>query len=269
MEKFKSTGLNEKIGLILSEELNPLECYQKVILLCNQELSNLRDKVVKQGFLSQRDEVLFFKKTKQVPLVNLIYYTELRNLEINFPKNGYKNQKKILKHRIKEIRKFHCSQAHFFKYIRLNQCHLDHVYFTRNDWNSSYFTESTSYIIDPVFHTSHDSLLAKLKAFEKLNVFLFNKLSSLEKTTTSNSLKWTSSKVSLTELIYALYHSKSINNGRADIKEIAKVFQDTLNIDLSDLYRTFSEIRNRKKGHAKYLNELAYTLQEKMKFEDS
>ena len=71
------------------------------------------------------------------------------------------------------------------------------------------------------------------------------------------SLQWTSSKTALTELIYALHHSRSINNGNADIKEIAIMFQKVLHFDIGDYYKTFSEIKSRKISRTKFLDDLS------------
>ena len=78
------------------------------------------------------------------------------------------------------------------------------------------------------------------------------------------SMEWTSSKASLTELIYALHHSKAINNGESDIKTIAESFQRLFDIDLSDIYRTYHEIRRRKKERLRFLDELSIGLRHKL-----
>ena len=71
------------------------------------------------------------------------------------------------------------------------------------------------------------------------------------------SLQWTSSKTALTELIYALHHSRSINNGNADIKEIASVLQKVFHFDLGNFYKIFSEIKSRKTDRTKFLDNLS------------
>lgn len=75
-------------------------------------------------------------------------------------------------------------------------------------------------------------------------------------------IQWTAPKAALIELIYALYVSKTFNNGQTDIKQIADAFQRMFNYELGDYYKTFSEIKTRQKSKTKFLDELTYDLQE-------
>ena len=77
-------------------------------------------------------------------------------------------------------------------------------------------------------------------------------------------LQWTSSKSALTELIYALHYNQVINNGNADIKEIALAFQQILHFDMGDFYKIFSEIKSRKNSRTKFLDDLSSGLQSHM-----
>ena len=72
----------------------------------------------------------------------------------------------------------------------------------------------------------------------------------------------------MTELVYALYHAGVVNNGKADIKEIAQALQRTFNFDLGDYYRTYTEIRARKKSRVKFLDELSTRLISRLDQED-
>jgi len=63
-------------------------------------------------------------------------------------------------------------------------------------------------------------------------------------------------------------YSGAINNGTADIKEIATAFQKIFNIELGDYYRTYLEIRSRKKSKAKFLEELSYSFSNKIESDD-
>lgn len=77
-------------------------------------------------------------------------------------------------------------------------------------------------------------------------------------------LRWTANKTDLVELIYGLYHSASINNGKASIQEIATTLENLFKIDLGDVYRTYSEIRNRKLIQIKFLDLMKSSLQNKI-----
>jgi hypothetical protein len=73
-------------------------------------------------------------------------------------------------------------------------------------------------------------------------------------------LKWTDSKTGLIELMYALRQKGCFNHGQAEIKEIAEFFEQTLDIDLGNYYRTFQEIRIRKSGRTNFLDQLKTVL---------
>ena len=83
-----------------------------------------------------------------------------------------------------------------------------------------------------------------------------------------SNLTWTGSKVGLIELIYAMAEAKVINNGNIDIKEIASTFEKLFKIDLGDFYRSFMEIRQRKRNNTKFLDLLRLNLKKRIdKFE--
>ncbi len=109
-------------------------------------------------------------------------------------------------------------------------------------------------------------LLGEFKAYSQFILYLQNRL--MDKATSlkennlhlndHNNLQWTSSKVALTELIYALHHNRVINNGNTDIKEIALALQQLLNFDLGEFYRNLCwKSKARKLSRTKFLDELA------------
>jgi len=60
-----------------------------------------------------------------------------------------------------------------------------------------------------------------------------------------NKLQWTDSKTSLVELIYAIKHTGCINNGAITVNELTVVFESLFNIDLTDSYRAYKNIKER------------------------
>ena len=81
-------------------------------------------------------------------------------------------------------------------------------------------------------------------------------------------LIWTSSKVALTELIYALHSEGVFNNGAADLKDIAENFEHIFEIDLGQYRRTFLEIRARKNDKTKFITTLNDALLKRMENSD-
>jgi hypothetical protein len=77
-------------------------------------------------------------------------------------------------------------------------------------------------------------------------------------------LTWTSSKVALTELLYALHSEGVFNNGATDLKDIAEYFEHIFEINLGQYRRTFLEVRVRKGERTKFINSLKERLVKRM-----
>ncbi|UII81110.1 RteC domain-containing protein [Flagellimonas sp. CMM7] len=262
--KMHINDLESQIKEIESRNNNILEVCKEIILACKTHLLGLRAKVANQGFQNENDEIHFFKFVKQTPLTNLIYYSQVLDFEASFPMNKLKTQKKYIKKKTEDISDLFLTHSDFIRYTRLKQTHFDKQFFTRKYSNFYCGIAKPYYILDPIFNTSHDYLLAKISALQRMSIYLQNRLRSYGKIDKTSNLHWTSSKVSLTELVYALHHSGAINNGKADIKQIANAFEKIFNFSLGDFYRTYIEICSRKKDKIKFLDELSYIMYNKM-----
>ena len=99
-------------------------------------------------------------------------------------------------------------------------------------------------------------------ANEQLQIYLENEIGKLDvkpglyKLSERQIQKWTGSKIALIELIYALHAEGVFNNGMTDLKETAKFFEETFDVDLGQFHRTFFEMRARKSERTKFLNSL-------------
>lgn len=245
-----------------------LERSTLAIKLSRAFLSFLKTLINNQDFESTAEEIEFFKKTKQIPLVPLIYYSEIRSFELQMPKGDLSSQRKTIKKKISKINRFFHYNLDFLEYIECNYQHFDLQFYTKEFYDTYCFTSSKFYFQDPEFSSSRDMLLGKVKAYNLLITYMQNRLIAKQPTLTNSpnksdiiaNLKWTSSKSSLIELIYALHHSRVINNGNAEIKDIALSLQYVFNIDISDFYRIYSEIKARKKSKSKFLDELSANL---------
>jgi hypothetical protein len=77
-------------------------------------------------------------------------------------------------------------------------------------------------------------------------------------------LKWTDSKASLIELIYALNESGAINDGKTDIKTICAEFERIFNFELKDVYSTYRDISLRKTNRTKFLSKLSEAFEDRV-----
>ncbi len=268
-----------------NELLNELESIQLTILnivkqsdlsiiQCRNLISKFKKSILKRGFKDVRLEIEFFKEIKQVPLSNLIYYSELRSFEMQYPKGNKTLQKRAIIKKIDKLNRFFIVNMDFIQYVEQEHIYLDDHYFTRAYFNKFNITHSKYYYRDPDFSTSHDLLLAKLTANKRLIQHLEERLKNINRRNgvkiknVIKGFKWTSSKAALVELIYALNYNRSINNGNVELKEMVIRFQEIFDFDLKDFYKTYSEIKARKKSRTKFLDDLSEGLISRMDREE-
>jgi len=225
---------------------------------------------------NQEEEIYFFKHVKPLFVEKLVYYLKIYNIEYDLLLGCVKTKKTTYCLELKKVKSFINQNSIFYKYYKTNSTHLDYKYFIRGNQDIKLQLSSNAFESDPEFSTGNDFLVAKIKASEKLQVYLENKLApntcSVKKEKLQEidreAIKWTGSKVALIELIYALHTVKVFNKGETEIKEIAKLVENIFNIDLGDYYRSYSEIRMRKTGRTKFIDKLKAQLITKMEASD-
>ena len=175
-----------------------------------------------------------------------------------------------LRFEMQKLQDYFDANIEFNRYFRSGSSHMDDLYFVRGNFNLALNLDSYIYESDPEFCTSHDFKISKLLAHGKLYQYLERQMAKLDSKTVElklSSLTWTGSKTSLTELIYALFASGVFNHGNADIKTITSHFEQSFNIDLGKMYRTYTELRRRNEP-TKFLDDLTSTLLRKMEDDD-
>ncbi|ASE60681.1 tetracycline regulation of excision, RteC [Chryseobacterium indologenes] len=262
--------LDDEINELSIEFNDPLTLCEKAIGLTIDKIADLKQVILKRGFKDIDEEIHFFKHLKPNILSKLIYYNAIYKIETKKP-YGAKPIKKHLKKELKKLKRFFENNLEFYKYYRSNMSFLDENLFVRGKhdiklWLDTYYFES-----DHTFSTSHDYKVAKIMANDLIQVYLEKQLAGINqknKLVDGTILNWTSSKVALIELVYALHAYHAYDNGNVDIKVITKIFEKTFNIDLGEFYHTYMEIKNRKINRTKFLDELRDCLIKKMDEQD-
>lgn len=242
----------------IASEANKLIGYNKAIAFCQHALTSLKLEFLSEEALELKEEIRFFKTTKQQPQISLFYYWELREYQANYPLSGNAHQKEYINVKLKEVQDFLGGQKGFRKYLSLGHNHFDHLYYTRKGIPSADKYQSIGTILESDFYTSHDVLLSQIKANELLAMFYVTKLKDLKKKKSAQitSLKWTGSKVAFVELVYALHHTGVFQQQEIPVKVIAKVLAECFQIPTFDIYDTFGDIKRRKKEPAAFLNQM-------------
>jgi len=261
--KLLSQELSVELERIQSITTDILKQSDLSIVLCRNLLSKLKKEILHDIFKNDKEEINFFKQIKQVPLSNLVYFFELKSFEIHFPKGDESSKKKYITKKLKKLNDFFTQNLDFIQYIDQDKTYLDSHYFTRKYFNEFNITHAKYYFRDPDFSSSHDLLLAKLKANRKLVIYLEQRLKSIGRRnghtiSFNKQLNWTATKTDMTELAYALKSSGAINNGKVNLKEIVRALEIAFSFNSGDPYRNYSEIQIRKKSRTKFLDELTF-----------
>lgn len=261
--------LENQINELLFEQENQLTAYEKVIEIILQKMAKLKEYVLKTGFKNTQEEIHFFKHIKPQFIAKLIYYNAVYKIESKKP-NETKSAKKFFETELKKLKKFFDNNLEFYKYYRTNNTFIDDQLFVRGKYDIKLNLDTFYFETDHSFSTIGDYKAGKILANDLIQVYLEDQLNNRQykKEYGKSPLSWTGNKTALTELIYALSAQGVFNNGNADIKLIAKVFENAFNIDLGDFYHTFMELKARKINRTKFLDSLCEALIKKMDEQD-
>lgn len=251
-----SQELNLSLEKISNAQQDALEQASKSIVILQEVMSRLKEFIRTYRFVSVEEEIHFFKDTKPTFLSQLLHQEKVFDLKLNQPCADKTQIQAFYNQSLEHLQQFARTNAKFYQYMLAGSTALDQEYFTCKQVDSRQD--------DAWFHTRHDATLATLWANHMTTVFIQDELQHL--TTTAHlqgMLRWTASKAALIELIYALYYTGSVNSGR-DIKSIVKGVEVCFNTNLGNYYKTFQDLRLRKKGQTAFLDHLREKLQLRM-----
>ena len=257
---------------IKKRQESQLKKVRKIIALTTQSLQELKALVLKHQFSNQDEEIYFFKILKPKVFSQLIYYKKVKQVETTLPYYGYiKEKKKHLANELQIIGLFFQRNLDFCHYMHNNFSHWDDKYFIRGQKNCHIFDDTFQSITDEVFSTCFDYKAACLLAYDRLTIYFKNKIKNIHQQEDDSFiinepppfLQWTGTKIALVELIYALQASGCINNGNVSIKEVKEMFEKVVEVDLTDYYRLFLEIKARN-NTTKFIDKLCEDLNRKI-----
>ena len=268
--------LNEQLNFIDLEIDNPIKKCEKAIEVILTSIANLKKTVSKNNFKSDTEEIQFFKELKPQFTSKLIYFNMVYKIEMKKPNGGNRIVKKYFNNELIKLKAFFDNELEFYQYYRTGNTYLDYKYFQRGKFDIKLALGNYYFETDTNFSTSHDFKVAQILANDLIQLYLENQLIMIEnKDTTEKTqrkpnvkMTWTSPKVSLIELIYALHTEGVFNNGAADLKEIAEYFEHIFEIDLGQYRRAFLEIRARKNDKTKFISTLNEALLKRMENSD-
>ncbi len=265
----------EQLQFISLEIEDIIKRSEASITLILKSLEQLKASIIKTKF-NQTEEIIFFKETKPQLLSKLIYHNKIYKIEMKKPQGGDKVLRKYYNNELDKLKRYFDNELEFYRYYRSNSTYLDHKYFVRGKHDIKLSLDTFYFEADHRFTTTHDYKVAKIIANDLVQVYLEDEINYLDRKEPrqknndfpKTKLSWAASKTDLTELIYALQTSNTFGNN-TDVKEIATYFESIFNIDLGDYYRIYLELRIRKSGQTKFLDNLQSKLVNRMAEEDN
>ena len=210
----------------------------------------LKKFILSYDFQDAAEEIHFFKNVKPRLCAHLIYYRTIYNIEMNRPLGSVDAQRKYLYKELKDIQYFTNKRLDFYHYWRSGSTSLDDIYFRRGKTDMELYLESFYYELDPKFSTNYDFKVARILANDMLHIFIRSELDALEESRYKNSdsksqlnININAKKTDIIELLYAL---GTINFfGGKSLNRITALVENTFNINLGNISRTFAEMKSR------------------------
>lgn len=255
-----STQLQEtmksKLEAIAQENKEIMARASKSLTVIRSAIGELKQFVYQHAFQSKAQEIEFFKEIKPVIASQYFYYETLFNLKIHEPAGETTDMSQFYRDELNSLNSYIAKHKEFYAYCLSGSTDLDELYFISRP---GIFLSPD---LDTKFSTGYDTVLATILANLLLKEYIEGEMQSRANTTSP--LTWTTKKTHLIELIYALHAVKAFNNGAAEIKQIAAMFEKQFSINLGSFYRHFSEIAIRKSGQTNFLDQMKATLEKRI-----
>jgi len=218
------------------------------LVVVKSALAKLKDFVYEYEFVSKEEEIHFFKVVKPSFVCHYYYFDKILALRVNEPLNGVDTLKTYYYRELDLLQDFIRAHQEFYRYCISDSSQLDEQYFIRENATTDCID------IDCRISTGYDTTLAMIQANQMVKKHIHNLIKTISSEYSESTLLWTGTKTALMELIYALQSVDMINNGKADIKQLATSFETLFNINLGNYYRYMQEMKLRKNGRTNFID---------------
>lgn len=228
-------------------------------------LGVLKKFIKEHPFKDSTAEIDFFKKVKPKFYCWYIYVVELYHILSVVPVGTDQMIRDYFMDELKLINRYFTIHQFHYQYFLREETAMDENYFLRTSL-VAFPTGSEQSVVDPDFSTNQDYMFSKFRAYEMLRSFLIRRLKLLYQNPDNvfiaellagKKIWWSGDKVELIEVAYGIYYTNRLSDGKAEIGDIVEWLEDSLQIDLSQAYRMFLDIRRRKTlSYTKYLDEM-------------
>jgi hypothetical protein len=267
MEKMIDELLVEmKEGLAGLTFENPAQKAHEAVEVVFRVILKLKDFALGYDFTDEAEKIRLYKVYKPLFVSELYYYLKICRLESERPE-PLRAQRDYLREKIRSISSWFIAHKAFCSYARSGRKDRDADYYLPG--YEDLYTALFSFDRDPAFCTAKGQDAAILLANKRLLAELESQLSALKQRfggwLSLPKLKWTLKAIDLVELIYGLYLTGAINNGKAELKDIAETFQQIFDVKLDNYSFTFTQsIHYRKSGSIRFLREMIEAILKKL-----
>ncbi len=268
--------LEQALDELPTQELTAVELMRRAVNLTQKSLKRLRTQILEKGFVSDTEEIKFFKQFKPRFYHWKIYFLERYSIERHRPPVGFERQQAWLEQEMHYVDRFFQQHQFFYEYFRLGGTDMDQCYFLRGASSADILLPELPEL-DPSFHTPGDYLFAKFLAFERLKDWLVDQARHLlahpnlpiGSGTQSQELRWTGESINLAELAFGIHRTGQINNGTASIGTIFRWLEEKLLVSIGVPSKRLSEIRRRSTvSRTRYMEEMIEAFIQKIDKED-
>jgi hypothetical protein len=252
-------SMKAKLVVITEGNREVISSVSKSLALVKSRIDELRAFVHQYEFQCNAEEIEFFKCVKPIIVSQYYYYEKLFALKMNEPLGEPSIIREYYYNELNRLQEYALGHKEFYAYYLSGATHLDELYFLSRP--AAFISPDT----DPRFSTGYDGILAMILANRRISEYAQKVLKDLNTDPCKTSpLTWTTKKAYLVELIYALHGVEAINNGKAEIKQIASLFESLFNVSLGNFYRHFTEIGIRKTGRTNFIDQLKVKLEKRL-----
>lgn len=251
----------------------PLRRAMDSVVAVRTIILQLKEFIIPYQFATPAEEIQFFKEIQPEFYSLLIYYIRVVYIESRQPVGSKEDQRLYLEKELHHILLFFEQNQDIYRYYRLEETERDAQYFLRDPplkhlITSDLPTEDAYLLYDSRFCTEAGYKISRIKANEMLRPYLEEKLDELEtgRKKVHNPLNWKLKKVQLAELIFLLHAYGAFGNLK--LKTIVDAIASMWNCPLSNIYKTFEEMRIRKKDRFPFTRQMLNAGERKMDEDD-
>lgn len=238
--------------LLEEEESSLRRLAYRAISLSNSYLLRLLESLQHYTF-NAREEVHFFKHLKPHFQSHVIFYSRLFKIETDRPPAIPAGIEAYYRHCLESLDQVYRDHRFIHEYLECGQTYLDDRLFFRPPADHLLAISGLHPPVDGTAPISYDHVVAELLAADLLRKHLLTTIADLDLPGREGGnmpkLTWTAPKAHFVELAYALYASKSFNNGKAQLKDIIEGLEIAFSIKSGNYHRIFQEILFRQSGY--------------------